>query len=277
MEKKQPVQEKESEAEKVDLNLDNMEDSEDFVQQAKQEAQQETEEATGGSQSEDVALNLDEINTDDINGDAEEREAAETSDESDTDQQEPTSAPEENGGEQAQEEADTEDEEEEVTVSKQEWKALKQEKEQNEGRWKRALADYENLQKQSREERERLVTEANQNLMRSLIPLLDNFNMALEHVPEDLEDNNWVEGVTYINRQMLEILQDEGLEMLKPQGEPFDPEVHEAVETSNGEDTEETDEETEGEETDTPTVKKVVQPGYVFHGKVLKPAKVVVE
>jgi len=287
MAKKQQVEQKDAESEEIDLNLDNMDDGDNFVRQAKQEAQQETEEAAGGSGAEEVALNLDDIDTDDIHGDSEEREAAEAAppsygveeeEENDGDREE--NEERERTKEQATKDEEDEDEkngdDEEITVSKKEWEELQQEKKENLERWRRALADYENLQKQSREERERLVTEANQNLMRSLIPLLDNFSMAIDHVPEDLEDNNWVEGVTYINRQMLDLLKEEGLEVLNPEGEDFNPELHEAVETSNGAEDTDQDEESKGEE-GTPKVKEVIQPGYTFHGKVLKPAKVVVE
>jgi len=287
MAKKQQVEQKDAESEEIDLNLDNMDDGDNFVRQAKQEAQQETEEAAGGSGAEEVALNLDDIDTDDIHGDSEEREAAEAAppsygveevEENDGEREE--NEERERTKEQATKDEEDEDEkngdDEEITVSKKEWEELQQEKKENLERWRRALADYENLQKQSREERERLVTEANQNLMRSLIPLLDNFSMAIDHVPEDLEDNNWVEGVTYINRQMLDLLKEEGLEVLNPEGEDFNPELHEAVETSNGAEDTDQDEESKGEE-GTPKVKEVIQPGYTFHGKVLKPAKVVVE
>ncbi|MFB6225584.1 MAG: nucleotide exchange factor GrpE [Candidatus Paceibacteria bacterium] len=260
MAKKQDVEQKDSQAEDIDLNLDDVE-TDDFIQEAKEKAK-----ASRGSQSEEESDITEDLGKE--QSDKQQSDSQNEADKEDSSQEQETSQSTKDSEDQTEEQ--TEDEEE-ITVSKKEWEDLKKEAQKNLDGWQRALADYHNLQKQSREERERLVSEANENLMRSLMPLLDNFNLALQHLPEDLEGNNWVEGVTYINKQMMEILQDEGLEVVEPEeGTELDPERHEAVK-----DSETSEDEEEGESNETPKIQKVVQSGYVFHDKVLKPAKVV--
>jgi len=255
MAKKQDVEQKDSQAEDIDLNLDDIE-TDDFIQEAKDKA-----ETSRESESEDGTV------TEEQNS-SEEGEMSQKEETEETQSDKENSAKEQETSEKKQEQ--TKDEEE-ITISKQEWEDLKNESQKNLDGWHRALADYHNLQKQAREERERLVSEANENLMRSLMPLLDNFNLALQHLPEDLEGNNWVEGVTYINKQMMEILQDEGLHVVEPEkGTELDPVRHEAVQESDS-----SEDEKEKDSNETPKIQKVVQPGYVFHDKVLKPAKVV--
>jgi molecular chaperone GrpE len=102
--------------------------------------------------------------------------------------------------------------------------------------WKRALADYENLQKSISQNRQadhrRLVID----LAESLLPVVDNFGYVLKHVPDvrrttpEFEKmfNTWFQGIEHINRQFSEALKSLGVEPIEALGQKFDPHLHES-------------------------------------------------
>ncbi|PIZ54158.1 nucleotide exchange factor GrpE, partial [Candidatus Uhrbacteria bacterium CG_4_10_14_0_2_um_filter_41_7] len=96
--------------------------------------------------------------------------------------------------------------------------------------WKRALADYENLQKdmhsQLRVSRDRIKID----FVGKLLPVLDNFNQAVNFAPktENPEIENWLLGVTFIQKQFETVLSEMGVEMVGAVGQ-FNPTLHEAV------------------------------------------------
>lgn len=118
--------------------------------------------------------------------------------------------------------------------------------------WKRALADYQNLQKRYDRERADFVQFANASLILRLIEVLNH----LERAAENLKDK----GLDIVVIEFKKVLTEEGLEEIKSEGEKFDPNFMEAVETVEGKD--------EGK------VAEVVNKGYLLNGKVLLPAKV---
>ena len=138
--------------------------------------------------------------------------------------------------------------------------------------WQRAKADYENLEKQLISEKANLIKYANADLILSLLPILDNFEMAQSHKPDvsscGAEDqkliNQWAEGVQSIYKQLFEIFKQSGLERIKVLGKSFDPSIMEAVEKRS----------VEGKKDD--EVVEEVLPGYHFNNKILRPARVVV-
>lgn len=67
-----------------------------------------------------------------------------------------------------------------------------------------------------------------------LLPVIDNFERALKHVPADLEDNDYVRGVQGVVRQFEKTLETMGVERIATVGQPFDPNVHEAVSMEEG-------------------------------------------
>lgn len=95
--------------------------------------------------------------------------------------------------------------------------------------WQRTQADFLNYKKQINEERASLVSSANSGLIYQILPVLDNFKLAADHMPKELEDNNWAQGIKQVERQLESILQNEGLERIKTVGEQFDPNLHEAI------------------------------------------------
>ncbi|MBU4175052.1 MAG: nucleotide exchange factor GrpE [Actinobacteria bacterium] len=125
----------------------------------------------------------------------------------------------------------------------------------------RLKADFENYRKRMMREQTRIVETAEADLVKRLLPVIDNLERALKNAGEG-EPQGLHEGVEMVLDQMIEVLGKEGLEVVDPQGEQFDPEHHEAmmvVET--GECTED-------------TVIDVVQRGYRFRGILLRPAMV---
>ncbi len=128
----------------------------------------------------------------------------------------------------------------------------------------RTQADFQNYKRRMEQERERLVKDANADLLRRVLPVLDDLDRALAHIPEDLAGHVWVEGVQLVAHKLNNILEQEGLQRIGSEGEPFDPRVHEAVAY------EEHPEYGEGQ------VAAVYRPGYRLNDRVLRPAQVVV-
>ena len=128
--------------------------------------------------------------------------------------------------------------------------------------WKRAQADYQNLKKVTEQEKVETLKYGNTRLMESLIPLFDNLGLAVKHIPEEIAENAWTQGITYIVKQMNDVLMEQGVEVIDPQGETFDPHQHEAVEMI------------EVEGTEPNTIVEVLQVGYRLYDRVIRTARV---
>lgn len=129
--------------------------------------------------------------------------------------------------------------------------------------WKRALADYQNLQKDTVRQLDDFRKYANEDMIMQLLPLADYFQHAFDQVPEAEKNSSWLEGIKHIQNYFNKILQDNGVVEIKSLGEKFNPELHEVVK-------EEESEEAEG------IVVKVNQAGFALQGKIIKPAKVII-
>jgi len=127
--------------------------------------------------------------------------------------------------------------------------------------WQRTQADFENFKKKMLEERSKLIKSANSDLIYQLLPVLDNFQLAAYHLPKDLENNNWAQGIQQIEKQFEDILLENELEKIEAIGKNFDPELHEAIEEI---------------ESDQPpgTIVEEILSGYKYSGDVIRPAKV---
>lgn len=127
--------------------------------------------------------------------------------------------------------------------------------------WQRERADFTNYKKDESKMREESRFYIKSKIVYEFLVVLDNFDMALKHMPEDLKDNNWVKGVSHIRQQLEAILKGEGAEEIGCVGEKFDPAIHESLE--------EVESEKESGE-----VLEELQKGYKLDGRVLRPAKV---
>jgi len=127
--------------------------------------------------------------------------------------------------------------------------------------WKRERADFINYKKEEMERISQIIKYANEELILKLLPILDNFCLAEQHIkdlsasasPQAMQAG---EGVTQIKKQLEDFLAKEGIEPIKTIGEKFDPAIMEAVDG-------------EGD-----TVAEETQTGYTLHGKLIRPAKV---
>jgi len=128
----------------------------------------------------------------------------------------------------------------------------------------RAVADYDNLRKESAKLRADYAKYAACEVVEQVLPVLDNLKKALEHAPTEESYSKWVGGVALIREQFEKVLEAAGVKAIGVIGEKFDPAVHDALMR----------EKREGAEPD--TVAQVVEPGYKMHDKVLRPAKVIV-
>jgi molecular chaperone GrpE len=99
----------------------------------------------------------------------------------------------------------------------------------------RERADAENLRRRHEEQIASLRTSVKAHVIKDLLPIIDNFERALKHVPEDLVDNDYVKGVQGVVKQFEKTLADIGVVRIKTVGEPFNPHFHEAVSAEEGE------------------------------------------
>jgi molecular chaperone GrpE len=125
----------------------------------------------------------------------------------------------------------------------------------------RRQADFENYRKRIERERQHEHHRGIEALIETLLPVLDGFERALA-AHGDAGYENYRKGFELIYRQLENILSKKGLEQIDAEGKPFDPNLHHAVERV------ETSDYPDG------TVVGVMQTGYIFHGKVLRPAMV---
>ena len=93
----------------------------------------------------------------------------------------------------------------------------------------RSQADFENFRKRAAREREEAVRYANFSLFERLIPILDNFELGLSAARAVEEAKPIAEGMEMVRRQLVDFLQQHGVELVESEGKPFDPNVHEAV------------------------------------------------
>lgn len=138
--------------------------------------------------------------------------------------------------------------------------------------WKRALADYENLQKQNAQTRETDRRRVRSSLAEDLLPVVDNFGYVMKHVPDmsaapdELKKkfDTWFQGIGHIDRQFTEALKNIGVEPIPTVGHKFDPNLHE----SGGSKKDET-------QADGVVLEELIK-GWKIGDVVLRPAKVIV-
>jgi len=125
----------------------------------------------------------------------------------------------------------------------------------------RSQADFANYRKRIERERFEDAKRATARVIEGLIPVIDGFEHALA-AHREAEYENYRKGFELIYKQLLDNMSKLGAERIEPVGLPFDPHLHQAMDRT------ETTEHADG------TILQVFQPGYVFHGRVLRPAMV---
>jgi molecular chaperone GrpE len=142
--------------------------------------------------------------------------------------------------------------------------ALRAEAKQYREHLQRLQAEFDNYRKRVLREQTMAVEQAARPVVRRLLEVLDDFDLALMHAQDRPDFDRFLHGVELVYAKLLDTLRAEGLEQMDAQGKPFDPENHEALMQT-------------GEGDGDPVVADVLRPGYTLKGRVLRPAGVRVE
>jgi len=130
----------------------------------------------------------------------------------------------------------------------------------------RLAADFENARRRSLREREEALLFGHQNVVKELLPSVDNLERAIDHARQGGEggQEGLLEGVELVLREIVAVLARHGVVPIEAHGQPFDPALHEAMaQLPDG-------------TVPANTVVQVFQPGYQLRGRLLRPARVVV-
>lgn len=128
-----------------------------------------------------------------------------------------------------------------------------------EAKYRRALADYHNLLKQSAKEKQEFVKYALDDFLQNILPVFDHLKLAMSSLSPEDKKSPWVEGIEHVVKSFREVLANHGISEIKTVGAKFD---HDTMEAVGG----------QGE-----NIKEELFPGYKLHDKVIRPAKVIVE
>jgi molecular chaperone GrpE len=127
---------------------------------------------------------------------------------------------------------------------------------------RRLQADFDNYRKRTLREQTARAASASQALVARLLPVLDNFELAVSSAEQSRDFDRMLKGVEMVFGELREVLESEGLVRIEAEGKPFDPERHEAVIA------------VEEEDAEPGMVVDIVRAGYELRGKVLRPAMV---
>ena len=127
--------------------------------------------------------------------------------------------------------------------------------------WRRAEADFENYKKRVELDRAESARFSSTAAILNILPVLDDLDRAFKSLPEKLAHLTWTDGIRLIHRKLQATLEAQGVTEIKTAGEDFDPSVHEAVGQTTGEDGK---------------IIEEAQRGYKLHGRVIRPAFVIV-
>jgi molecular chaperone GrpE len=128
--------------------------------------------------------------------------------------------------------------------------------------WRRLAAEFQNFKRRAEKDKADYGQYANQRLLKRLLDVLDSFDAGFKAIPAQFEQEPWVEGMRAVERQLLQILEQEGVTPIDTQGKDFDPNYHEAMlyEPAEGA--------SEGQILDE------LQRGYMIQDRVLRPTRV---
>jgi len=151
--------------------------------------------------------------------------------------------------------------ESEPAVSQDELEAAQKQAAEYREHLQRLAAEFDNYRKRVLKEQTRAVEMAAEPLVRRLLEVLDEFDLALMAAEQKPDFDRFLHGVDLVYAKLKEILRSEGLERIEAEGKPFDPSLHEALMQGGR---------AEGD----PVVADVLRPGYTMKGRVIRPAGV---
>jgi len=123
----------------------------------------------------------------------------------------------------------------------------------------RAMADLQNYKRRAEEDKMQFVKFANVELLKELLPTIDNFHRSCEHLPDELKDDAWAKGVMATHDELMKTLEKIGVKRMECVGQKLDPNKHEAMTAGPGE---------------KDVIIEEFESGYELNEQTLKPAKV---
>lgn len=95
--------------------------------------------------------------------------------------------------------------------------------------WMRTQAEFANARKRMEKQRAETYQNASADVITKLLPVLDDFERALDNVPVEISENSWLEGINLVQRKLTGILDGMNVKLIEAVGQPFDPIYHEAI------------------------------------------------
>ena len=138
--------------------------------------------------------------------------------------------------------------------------------EEQRDKYLRLAAEFDNYRKRTTRERQEAGVRAQGELLKRILDSLDDLDRATSAKTDGVDAGAIVEGIRAVDQKLMRTLADAGLQVMNPVDEPFNPELHEAIATERALSPE-----------DDHLVARVYQPGYLFQGQLLRPARVVVK
>lgn len=126
----------------------------------------------------------------------------------------------------------------------------------------RLQADFDNFRRRTKESEAKAADTYKAETLKSFLPVLDNFELALSHMKKDASGEAYLKGFELLQKQMMKIMADFGVKEIEAKGKTFDPHFHEAVMM------------VASDEMDDETIAMVFQKGYLYKDTVIRPAKV---
>ncbi len=149
-----------------------------------------------------------------------------------------------------------------LEAQEEELKKSKELAQENQDKYLRLYAEFENFRKRVQKEKEDLNRYAHEQVIKELLPILDNFERALSHAETAQDVKVLLEGIKMVEKQMVSTLENFGLKSFASLGEIFNPHMHEAMAHQDS------------EEHEPDTVMQEYRRGYTLHGKLVRPALV---
>lgn len=148
------------------------------------------------------------------------------------------------------------------TITDDRTKELQADAEKNLQGWQRTLAEFQNYKRRVEREQQDLKLKIALETITKMLPIIDDFERAQANVPENLKDHPWMNGVSLIQGKFKKLMDEYDIQVIAPDGELFDPNVHQAISMDTSDDVE------SGHVIDT------LQKGYISGDIVLRPAMV---
>lgn len=127
----------------------------------------------------------------------------------------------------------------------------------------RVQADFDNYRKHTEQIKSEWLVQANRELILQILPVLDNFQRSTDHIPAEIQGNNWIQGMKLVEKQLEDILAQSGLKKIEVKiGDDFNPQSHEAISC------EKSDKIAEDK------ILQIISDGYTLNDKVIRHAKV---